>query len=67
MIDGRTQGLGSLRPDTLPPRVQEGFKSALSKEVSAGPGPGGQFGDCTDGQAFEAQFGDSAQFGDIAV
>jgi hypothetical protein len=45
------------------------LKSALAKEVSAGPGRGGQFGDCIDAHAHftDAHFGDSAHFGDIAT
>jgi hypothetical protein len=61
MSDSRTQVSGSRAADAPQPRVQDVLKSALSKEVSAGPGRGAQFGDCTD-----AQFSDSAQFGDIA-
>jgi hypothetical protein len=53
MNDSGTQVLGSRDAEAPQARVQDVLKSALSKEVSAGPGHGGQFGDM-------------AQFGDIA-
>jgi hypothetical protein len=59
MSDSGTQVLGSRDAEAPEARVQDVLKSALSKEVSAGPGDGGQFGDM-------AQFGEMAQFGDIA-
>jgi hypothetical protein len=62
MGDSGTQVLGPRTADVSQPRVQDALKSALANEVSARPGHGGQFGDCTD-----AQFSDVGPFGDVSV